>query len=605
MSVKTTLIFWIFVCVNLVAGQNILNAELTFNHVNMPVKIIFNDIQKQTGTIFSYSEFDDTQKMSLEVTKTPLKHVIARLETELQIRIAVKDKYLIIKPLYPVEPNYIGIRGIITNHHTEEAIANASVYVKKNKILVQSDHSGHFAFAIPSHMDQIKINVAKENFKDTVITLASKNQDINIKLRSFPRTRVSDFEDINTKDGYVVSMDEGAHMFTEPKIKKTTYSESFWDKMKKKNLNLLNITDTILNSFSLSLIPPISTNKMLSFHTKNTLSLNIIGGNAKGLNGVEIGGVYNYDAGDIHGVQMAGVINAISEDINGVQVSGVMNAVKGNSKGLQTAGVINTTDGNTTGIQVAGIYQSTHNLNGLQLAGIYNAASKVTGGQFSGIVNRVDSASTLLQIAGIYNQASHMKGIQISGLINTCDTLQGLQFGLYNRANYVKNGMMVGLFNYVKGGYHKLELSYNELGTATIGLRSGWAPLHFLLLSGINQSNKDLAFVQFGMGFASSLRLSERLFFEADVNVRSTHDADCIIKWYSNMSNQLLIGLSYQPAKKLGIRSGITFNHYWYDPSSAINSHVASLTSKPFTQGDDGRNKYKMWIGWQIGLLFF
>ena len=246
--------------------------------------------------------------------------------------------------------------------------------------------------------------------------------------------------------------------------------------MKLKNVNLANINDTIFNSFSVSLLPPISTNKLLSFHTRNTISLNIIGGNSKGLNGVEIGGVYNYDDGDVYGVQVAGVVNAVSEDVVGTQISGVMNAVKGNVKGVQVAGVINNNDSITEGIQISGVYQKTHTLRGLQIGGLYNRAVKAIGGQISGLINTVDSATTFLQIAGLYNHAANIKGIQISGLVNTCDTLTGLQIGIFNRANHVKKGLSIGLINYVKNGYNKLEFSHNDLGTTYIGYRSGWAP---------------------------------------------------------------------------------------------------------------------------------
>ena len=605
MSIRTIITIWALAWMNIASSQTLLNTELTLNYANKPAKIVFRDIQQQAGVIFSYSEFEDDRKISIQVTKTALRNVIPILESELNITIIVKEKYLIIKSSGPDRSKSLSISGTIINPQSDEPVSDASVYVKKHKILVNSDSKGRFAFNLPSDIRQVRINVAKANYIDTsLVIVASESQTLQIRLRSFPRVRISELDSLGKKDVLIGSLNND-RIPEAPSIRKSTYNESFWDKMKKKNVNLININDTIFNSFSISLLPPISTNKLLSFHTRNTLSLNIIGGNSKGLNGVELGGVYNYDDGDVYGVQIAGVVNAVSENVTGTQISGVLNAVKGNVQGVQIAGVVNNNDSITDGIQISGVYQKTHTLRGLQVAGLYNKAVIVTGGQLSGLINIVDSATTYLQVAGLYNKAANIKGVQISGLINTCDTLEGLQIGIFNKANHIKKGLAIGLVNYVKDGYHKVELSYNELGTMNLGYRSGWAPLHMHYFGGFNTRDKDHRFVQAGMGLATSLHINKKLNFEADATVRNTHDVDNFSKWNFNMYNQLMIGLSWQPAKKFGIRTGLTFNHFWYDPTSAINGHVATLVKNSVYDGDSGSYKHKIWIGWQVGLVLF
>ncbi|MBK9567314.1 MAG: hypothetical protein IPO37_19740 [Saprospiraceae bacterium] len=605
MQIRTIFTIWALTWMNIVSGQTILNTVLTLNHINKPARIVFSDIQQQAGAIFSYSEFDDDRKMSIQVTKTTLRNVIPILESELNITIIIKEKYLIIKPSGRERSQSLSISGTIINPQSDEPVIDASVYVKKHKILVNSDSRGKFAFSIPSNVRQVRINVAKANYVDTsLVIIASESQTLHIRLRSFPRVRISEFDSLSKKEVLIGSLIND-RIPEAPSIRKSSYNETFWEKMKKKNVNLININDTIFNSFSISLLPPISTNKLLSFHTRNTISLNIIGGHSKGLNGVELGGVYNYDDGDVYGVQIAGVVNAVSENVTGTQISGVLNAVKGNVKGVQIAGVINNNDSITDGIQISGVYQKTHTLRGLQLGGLYNRAVKVTGGQISGLINTVDSAATLLQVAGLYNKAANIKGIQISGLINTCDTLEGLQIGIFNRANHVKKGLAIGLINYVNDGYHKVELSTNELGTINLGYRSGWAPLHLHYFGGFNTRDKDHRFVQAGMGIATSLPVSKKLNFEADATVRNTHNVENFIEWNFNMYNQLMVGLSWQPAKKFGIRTGLTLNHFWYDPTSAINGQVASLIKNSVYDVDSGSYKHKIWIGWQVGVVLF
>lgn len=122
---------------------------------------------------------------------------------------------------------------------------------------------------------------------------------------------------------------------------------------------------------------------------------------------------------------------------------------------------------------------------------------------------------------------------------------------------------------------------------------------------GFNTRDNDYRFVQAGMGLATSLPINKKLNFEADATVRNTHDVDNFTKWNFNMYNQLMIGLSWQPAKKFGIRTGLTFNHFWYDPTSTINGRVASLVKNSVYDGDSGSYKHKICIGLQVGVVLF
>ena len=171
MQIRTIFTIWALTWMNIVSGQTILNTVLTLNHINKPARIVFRDIQQQAGAIFSYSEFDDDRKMSIQVTKTTLRNVIPILESELNITIIIKEKYLIIKPSGRERSQSLSISGTIINPQSDEPVIDASVYVKKHKILVNSDSRGKFAFSIPSNVRQVRINVAKANYVDTPFCL--------------------------------------------------------------------------------------------------------------------------------------------------------------------------------------------------------------------------------------------------------------------------------------------------------------------------------------------------------------------------------------------------------------------------------------------------
>jgi hypothetical protein len=585
--------------------QSVLQELVSLDFKKTEAVVVFKSIQNQTGAVFSFSDFNQDQQLSISVIKMPLREVIKKLEYELQIEIVVKEKYLIVKRSDNQDLVDVNIRGTVIDPNSDELLSNASIYVKKHKILVNTGDDGKFRFKAPKDNSYIKINIAKENYIDTsLIVLVSKNQNLTIKMRSFPRERISVMDSLTKKELSIGTSSENLSSDIS-NINRPTYNEAFWKKQKRKNVNLLNINDTIFSKLSFSLFPPISTNRLLSFNTTNNVSLNLIGGNSKGLNGAELGGGYNYVDGDVRGFQAGGVMNLVSENVKGAQVAGVFNGVLEDVKGVQIAGVSNLNDKTTNGVQISGVFQSTRILNGIQIAGILNRAKVANGIQISGLINLVDSANISLQIGGLFNKASNVNGVQVSGFINTCDTLNGLQIGIFNRANCLKNGLAIGLFNHFKNGYNKLEIAYNELGTTSLGYRSGWAPLHFHYFGGINMHDKESRFVQAGAGLASSIPLTSKLNFQADLNIRNTHDLDNFEESYFNMYNQVMIGLSWQPAKKLGIRTGITLNHFWYDSNSSINRHVSSLVANPVYSDQGGSFKHRMWIGWQVGVLLF
>lgn len=590
-------------------GQSIQQSLVSIDVYQASAKSVFNQIHQQTGAIFSYSEFNDDQKISLKVVDMPLKEVILLLEKAFHVSTLVKEKYVIIKPLLKEMQKEVEINGTIVQDISLEPIPEASVYIKQLKTLDNTDRLGRFMLRIPANGKQVKISVAKENYVDTsLILIASKNQALQIRLRSSSSNSINnreviDFDSLETKNQVLVAA-PNTQIPLRPIVKKSSYNDRFWSKMRLKNVNLNNISDTIFNRFSISLFPPISTNKLMSFHTRNNVALNIIGGTSKGVTGVELAGVFNYNDGPVIGSQLAGVMNVVSKNVTGVQLSGVFNTAQGEVKGLQSAGVINNNDSTMIGVQLSGVYQRANTLKGLQSTGVYNRANHMSGVQLSGLVNQVDSTAIGLQVAGLYNRSHIVKGVQISGLINQCDTLEGLQFGLINISKHRKAGLSLGLVNIAHNGFQKIELATNEWNTYQLGYRSGWHLAHLHYFVGVNVDTKNLHFVQAGGGLASSIPLSPKINLELDANVRNFYTLENFERGKFNMQNQCLIGLSWQPFKKIGIRAGITVNHLWYDPASELNQHLVSLIPHSFYSRSETNEHHKLWIGWQLGLTF-
>ena len=57
----------------------------------------------------------------------------------------------------------------------------------------------------------------------------------------------------------------------------------------------------------------------------NRVSLNILGGYARGLKGVEFAGWFNIERENVEGLQFAGLFNAVGDTVKGMQFAGLFN----------------------------------------------------------------------------------------------------------------------------------------------------------------------------------------------------------------------------------------------------------------------------------------
>lgn len=111
----------------------------------------------------------------------------------------------------------------------------------------------------------------------------------------------------------------------------------------------------------ISLIPGWGSNGPLNARETNNFSINLIGGSAAGLDGVELGGVFNSERKTVKGFQAAGIFNWVGDSVKGIQTAGVFNFAQ-----------------RFKGVQVAGLVNKTHYLKGVQL-GVINIADTSDG----------------------------------------------------------------------------------------------------------------------------------------------------------------------------------------------------------------------------------
>jgi len=142
---------------------------------------------------------------------------------------------------------------------------------------------------------------------------------------------------------------------------------------------------------------PLGTNGANSLNYSNNISLNILFGLNGGVNGAELGGLFNFNKGDVKWAQLAGVFNINTGDTSGVQLAGVFNM---NFKDF-------------SGVQV-GVLNYSRKLTGVQL-GVVNITENSERGVPIGLLNIVKGGHYELEMTGgdvIYGNLNFKMGVE-------------------------------------------------------------------------------------------------------------------------------------------------------------------------------------------------
>lgn len=578
---------------------------------------VFKLISEQTGVVFSYSQsFNDKQKANLNCTKRPLRLVLNDLLKETGCSYKAKDKFMILKcDAAPLPPPSV-ITGYIYNAEDSSVVANASIYVKQTRHSAQSNDYGFFSLSYSNKLPSISVSFARENYYDSTLVIYNKQKQ-EVALYLYPRYHQKDsvVEMLvipEKKDSVIVVTKKDTVV-----VPQKRFFSDFWKPLKTFNTNLKNISDTLFSDFAVSFVPYINTNRLLSINTVNKVSFNIIAGYSKGVQAFELGGLLNIDNGDVRygqiagvgnivsgkseGAQVAGVLNLNDQSMHGTQIAGVINVDQGGVEGVQVAGVGNVSAENTTGVQVSGIFNTTaRKASGAQVSGICNAASSLKGIQVVGIVNIADSLNGF-QLAGVTNASGQMHGMQLTGVLNRAAYVDGVQFGLLNVADS-SSGVSIGLFNYVKTGYHKLEISTDELLFANMTFGTGTENLYTIFTAGINYAKPTI--VTYGYGIGTGFTIKKKLGFNATVIAQQMqHSEDGLFR--ANLLGRAYVGLEYKFHPKFRIGLGPTFNIYTPNTTDNYNSDLLNDLPAYRLAESTAPNNLRLWIGGKISLKFF
>lgn len=584
---------------------------------NEPAGAVLKKIQEQTGLVFSYSSqvLNAIPPVSANIRRKTVREALVLMLPK-TITYKAKNNYVILKERPAEKPTKKKeLSGYVIDRNTEQKIANVTVYDKNSLQAVTTDEYGFYKITVPSEQQNLSVN--KINYEDTVIALAE------VKDQSLTNIAIQPVKDsVRLRD----SLDW--------RIRLKEFGERTNQLFKNFSgyINTLNIQDTLHRPFQLSLFPYVGTNHRLSGNVINHISINIFGGYANGVEGLEAGGFFNADKKNVKGAQLAGFFNLVGDSMQGVQAAGFFNMNGRSTEGVQAAGFFNSNFGTTHGLSAAGFTnlnrKQTHglqlagffnlaadsmlgmqgagfmniakDLDGFQGAGFMNCASTTDGAQIAGFMNLADSADGF-QLAGFLNHSRYIDGTQVSGFLNTAKTVHGYQIGIVNVSDSCK-GVPFGFFNFVRHGLHQLELSGDEVFYTNLSLRTGVPVFHSIFSAGINPTG-DKPLWTFGYAIGSSFQISDR--FRSDLSLGTQH---VNMNGFTDSNSDLYKfywGVEYRATPKFSIAAGPTFNLYLSDTDSP--DYAPDLVS-PYTLFNNTYNNglnLRGWVGGKIALRFF
>jgi hypothetical protein len=425
---KKTILASLFIFISIsLFSQRVVNLKLQ----NEKISVAMNLISQQTGVEFSYNPkiVNINRTVSIDITNKGVKEAVDLLLSDMYFYI-IKGRYVIIISAKKIPEIVIENEPVIAEN-------------KKNK----DKDSGNNTNGGLSIMRNGKI--ANERIeKGSPLIINNKENETTMLKRIAGIITLSAL----TWGGADAQL---RHSDMKAPVSKTEY-----------NIGLQKSTA------QLTFISPLSTDGQNAKDKEYKFSLNILGGITGGVNGVEIGSLFNINKQDMRGLQMAGLFNLTGGIVSGVQISGVANATQKSS-----------------GFQISGAVNYTAELNDVQMAGVANIAS---GSRF--------------QIAGLANYA---QGADIQIAPVNIAQVAGFQMGIVNISG-TEDATMLGIFNYVKkGGLFEIGVSANDYVYGAVNLVTGTDRLYSILSFGAYSPSSNMT-VGFGVGTRVQLGDSPR-----------------------------------------------------------------------------------------------
>jgi hypothetical protein len=403
-------------------AQSLLDRRVTVHAENVRLATALSLIAKEGGFNLSYNAavVPADSSVTLKVEDMKVDRVLRQL---LPVGVQWKGSgaHLIITGEAGRKQRFI-TTGSVIDASNGKGIVRATVFeVRRSNAVITSDQ-GEFSLDLSGELDRTPLRISRHGYRDTIVFVMRDAQAGRIALE--PLDVLERIEPLCVHDRCGVE-DLGMARLLVPTSRMDQAA----------NLDFSEKRDV-----QLSLIPTVGTNGAISGSVVNHASFNVIGGYARGVEGVEVGGVINLLSHDMSGVQVGGLANLVGGHTNGVQIGGAINHSMRSLEGLQIAGFGNTVWDTLSGVQIAGGANIVkRGMTGTQLAAGANIAlGDLDGVQVAGGVNVAHGSVNKAQVAGGINYARSVTGGQVAAGVNVAlGEVGGGQVGF--GANYARS----------------------------------------------------------------------------------------------------------------------------------------------------------------------
>lgn len=583
-TLKITVLF-LFIFCSLVRAQSNLSRNISLNIDQQKLSSVLAMIEKKGGFRFSYNSnilpvdsLISIHENNLNIAETLDKILNHRFEYRQSgnfviIRYAPLELLLLVNESVG-SPELYTITGQVVDKRTNRPIQDASIYERNLLVSEISDGNGYFSMRLKNITQPISLTVSKENYKSTVTHFLAEVNITNRKENPAERFISGNLDD----------------------VEKTWLGNTLVTAQQK--IQSINIGGFISKApFQFSLIPGLNSHGSLSGQVVNKFSLNVIGAYSAGVDGGEIGFIFNINKSNVRYFQFGGAFNLVGGNVKGVQIAGLFNDVKGGAEALQVATGFNRIGKNFRGVQVGGIGNSIkNNFNGAQFSaginvigdtlkgiqvGAFNLVDKETKGVQIGVGgNIVNGRTSGIQIGGIANINHETSGLNLAvlanftsqtasgfqvGAINYAKNLKGIQLGILNVSNE-NDGYSIGLINVALKGYHKFSFSTNESTTYNVAYKGGSNRLYNMLIFGMNKKSSEKAYTG-GLGFGKEMRLFGSVSLNPGISSQYAYQGS----WdYLNLLNKFELPINIRLNKWLAIQGGPSVNIYYTKQNTRI-----------------------------------
>jgi len=583
----------------------VLERTITLSVNQDRIETVLKKVSERGGFTFSYNPaiIDLSRTVTADYANMTVREILDVLFKS-TIRYKARGDYVILTKGPDVASADSRVySGYVVDESTGEKLRDVSVYDPVSLSSAVTDAYGYFQIKIDKPSPDLLLAVNKRNYSDTVVYVSPDKSGLLKIPININKEKIASLAD---------SVGEKLKRFWNTKI------------LNPKSANLSNIQDTIHRTSQFSVFPFVGTNRKLSGNVINDYSFNLFGGYSRGVRKLEIGGLFNVVREDVAGAQFAGMINAVWGKTRAFQLAGFANLNRDSVSGARIAGLVNVSWSPVGNFSMAGLSNFMHgDSRGVHLAGLSNLTlGKQVGPHAAGLFNFSTRDATILQVSGLFNFAlenmhgaqvsglinftgQSVKGAQVSGFMNYAHKVKGVQLGLINFADSIK-GVPIGLFSFVSKGYHKIEISADEIFYTNLAFRTGIRQFYNIFTVGAKPPSfkEENPYWTFGYGLGTAPQITRWLSLNIDVTSNQIVVGQSIEA--INLLNKLYLGVEVSPWKKIAFTAGVTLNGYVTDTTYGQYAELFTDYQPRIIRDQtfDNALNLKMWWGGKVGIRF-